>query len=76
MGVSFIKGKYVAQMNGRENGYSKTYYIGQYDTAEEAFLHYKDYKEKYIKKLAEEYRDNIPEALYEAMMNWKVEITD
>lgn len=42
----------------------------------EAFLFYKNIKEKYIKEVADEYKDKIPQKLYEAMYNWKVEITD
>lgn len=41
-----------------------------------AFLFYKNTKEKYIKEVADEYKDKIPQKLYEAMYNWKVEITD
>ena len=34
------------------------------------------YKEQYIKDTAKRYKDKIPYSVYEAMMNWKVEITD
>ena len=34
------------------------------------------FKENYIKQVAEEYKDKIPDKLYEAMYNYKVEITD
>ena len=63
---------------GRENNKSKTtlYY---YSTPEDAFyLGYKPSKEAYIKRVAqEEYnKGNITERCYNAMMNYKVEITD
>ena len=49
--------------------------IGVWRT-EEAFQKYKEYKEQYIKDTAKRYKDKIPYSVYEAMMNWKVEITD
>ena len=51
-------------------------YIGHADTIEKAFNIYKEFKENYIKQVADEYKDKIPEKLYEAMINWIVEITD
>ena len=33
-------------------------------------------KEKYIKEVADEYKDKIPQKLYEALYAYKVEITD
>ncbi|MFR6599768.1 MAG: hypothetical protein ACLUSV_00415 [Streptococcus sp.] len=51
-------------------------YLGQYLTPEDAFQVYKTFKEQHIKEVAEEYKDKIPAKLYEAMYNYKVEITD
>ena len=39
-------------------------------------LYYKKYKEKLIKKIADEYKDEIPIKLYDAMYRYEVEITD
>ena len=50
--------------------------LGTFKTPEEAFQKYKEYKEQYIKDTAKRYKDKIPYSVYEAMMNWKVEITD
>lgn len=50
--------------------------LGRFDTEEEAFARYKEYKESFIKKMANQYRSKIPDKVYQAMMNWKVEITD
>lgn len=65
-------GKYTATC-GR-----KSHYVGICDTAEEAFILYKEYKENIIKQAAEEEYDkgNIIKSCYEAMINYKVEITD
>lgn len=37
---------------------------------------YKTYKENQIKQVADEYKDLIPERLYNAMYEYEVEITD
>lgn len=50
--------------------------LGTFDTAEAAFARYKEYKEDFIQDMAEQYRDEIPNKVYEAMMNWKIEIDD
>lgn len=54
----------------------KEEYLGTFDTTEEAFYCYKKAKEKEIKRVADLYKDKIPTRLYEAMHNYKVEITD
>lgn len=53
-------------------------YIGYFSTPEEAFEAYKKAKEKYIKEIAEKYYKEgaISEKVYNALMNYKVEITD
>ena len=51
-------------------------YLGRYNTSEEAFESYKKAKENYIKQVADEYKPYIPKELYDAMYNYKVEITD
>ena len=50
--------------------------LGTFNTAEEAFARYKVYKEDFIKDIAEQYKDKIPDKIYQAMMNWQIEITD
>ena len=54
----------------------KSHHCGYYDTAEEAFEAYKEYKENYIKQIANEYKDKIPNKLYKAMYDYKVELSD
>lgn len=59
------------------NNKKKTIYIGRFNNPIDAFYKgYKPFKESYIKEVAEEYKDKIPERLYNAMMNYIVEITD
>ena len=43
---------------------------------EDAFKSYKENKEIYIKELAEKYKDQLEPRVYEALYNYKVEITD
>ena len=74
VGVYFDKdrNKYRAEMNFM----GKNKKLGRYDTPEEAFAKYKEYKEKFIKDIAEKYIERLPFKVYEAMMSWEVEITD
>ncbi|TWE06421.1 hypothetical protein FB550_102443 [Neobacillus bataviensis] len=51
-------------------------YIGVFNTPEEAFYAYKEFKENHIKKVAKEHKDHIPHVLYNAMCNYIVEIND
>lgn len=50
--------------------------LGTFDTVEDAFTKYKDYKEAFIKNIAEQYRDKMADKVYQAMINWQIEITD
>ena len=68
--------KYEARCNVYENGKAKSIYLGLYDSVEEAFSIYKQFKEQYIKQVAEEYKNRIPEKLYNALYAYVVEIND
>jgi hypothetical protein len=54
----------------------KTKNIGTFDTIEEAFQTYKTTKESYIKEIADKYKEEISDTVYNAMYNYQVEITD
>jgi len=54
----------------------RSIHIGDYNTLEEAFQAYKEFKESYIKQVADEYKSKIPQKLYDAMYAYQVEITD
>ena len=74
IGVTYVTGcnRYQANccmLDGRK-------YLGCYETIEKAFQAYKQFKEQYIKEIADEYKDKIPKELYEAMYNWVVEWND
>lgn len=51
-------------------------HIGTFDTPEEAFQAYKIAKEDYIKEVADIWKPLIKPNVYQAMYNYKVEITD
>ena len=57
-------------MNKKQN------FLGYYNTPEEAFQAYKQFKENYIKQVADEYKELIPEKLYNAMYEYEVKIED
>lgn len=50
--------------------------LGAFDNSDAAFERYKECKEKLIQDMAEQYKGQIPDKAYRAMLNWKVEITD
>ena len=71
VGVSFVKsrGKFLAQC---KIGNGKLKFLGLYDTPEEAFTAYRDFKEKRIKSLARKYHGKIDDCMYDAMMEFEV----
>lgn len=51
-------------------------HLGTFDTEAEAFNAYKIAKELRAKEIADEWKDRLPSNVYEALCNYKVEITD
>lgn len=78
IGVFFHKdtNKYEAHCSIFYNGKRQNKSLGFYNTIEDAFKVYKEIKEAEIKQIADYYKDKIPDKLYKAMYNYKVEITD
>ena len=64
---------YIVTCHGCDN---KMHYLGRYRSFDEAFNVYKEFKEHTIKNVAEQYKDNIPSKLYNALYNYVVEIND
>ena len=54
----------------------KLIHLGHFDSEIEAFLAYKQAKESYIKEVANKWKDQIDQRVYEALMHYQVEITD
>lgn len=74
IGVNFDKKTktYVSQISVENN---KTI-LGRFNTEKEAFRAYKQAKEIHAKYLANKWKDQIDSRVYEALMNYQVEITD
>ena len=80
------RGKYPIGVSCKNNhftgsvsiGNGKSIYIGWYKSKEEAFKAYKSIKESYIKRTAQDFFNDglIDENVYNALMNYKIEITD
>lgn len=75
---SKCKNKIVAYCYILENNKNKRKHLGTFELnqVEEAFLCYKQFKENYIKQVADEYKELIPTKLYDALYRYEVEITD
>ena len=78
IGTTPYQGKYMAQCSiiNPKTGKSKREYLGIYDTQEKAFEVYKYYKEKNIKIVADYFKGQIPQKLYNALYNYEVENDD
>lgn len=78
IGVYYDKerNKYKASCCTLKNNKRKIINIGCYDDPVEAFNAYKTFKEKYIKIVADKYKEYLPEKLYKALYDYKVEIND
>lgn len=72
IGVQKRGNKFVAGFT--KNG--RTTHLGYFDTIEEAFQAYKIAKEVWIKELAEKWKSLISLRMYNAICNYKIEITD
>lgn len=77
VGVYYDKdrNKYIAHCDTKE--FNKKF-IGRFDTAEEAFKAYKERKYEVVKTILNHYREkyNLPDKIYNAFLNYKIEITD
>lgn len=67
------RNRYKASMH---DGTGKTVFPGRYRTVEEAFDAYKRAKEARICAVAEKYKGRISPDLYQAMINYKIDMTD
>jgi uncharacterized lipoprotein YmbA len=54
----------------------KAIHLGVYDTIEEAFLVYKREKEGIIRTEADKWKDRLDDKVYNALINWQVDISD
>ena len=59
-----------------KNAEGKATFLGTFHNPLEGFPIYKQFKESVIKDVANEYRSQISDKLYNALLNYKIEITD
>lgn len=80
LGVSLSKGNrknpYYVMTSHTNNGECIKEYLGRYNNVVDAFKAYKVRKEEICKALAEKYKSELDELVYQAMLNYEVEITD
>lgn len=72
IGIKLRNGKFLARITKDK----KTYQIGSYDNPLTAFNAYKIEKERYIKEVADKWKDKLDPKVYQALYNYQVEITD
>lgn len=73
IGVQKCKGdKYISVVST----YPSYIYLGVFDSIEETFATYKRVKENYIREVAESYKSILPQHVYEAIINYRIEMTD
>jgi len=65
-GISRFKNGYSAKYNSKN--------LGKYHTLTEAYYNYAKEKELTIKRVAEEYKNIIPETVYVTLLNYRCEI--
>lgn len=63
--------KYIARAT-QSAKHKNTNYIGSYNTPEEAYSAYKEYKKKFLMFLAEKFKDDLTERAYEGLRAWVV----
>lgn len=78
IGVTYNKKdrKFRAYCSIFENNKQKQILLGSYNTSQEAFDTYKQFKETYIKQVADDYKDIIPIELYNALYTYEIDIND
>lgn len=78
LGVCYhkIHKKYIATCSTFINNKKNVVTIGYYNNPDDAFEAYKQFKEDYIKTVADKYKNLIPERLYMALYNYKIKIND
>lgn len=74
LGVTYNKTNKCYQASCSKKGVKR--FRSGYNTPEEAFYAYKEVKEAYIKEVANKWKDQIDLRVYNALMNYEVEIGD
>lgn len=72
VGIYYLRGRYQVSTPTHD----KTTYIGFYKTVEEAMIVYKIAKEKYMREVAEIWKDRVDHRVYQILYNYTIEIAD
>ena len=77
-GVCYHKNhnKYMASCSVYENNKKSIVTLGYFINPEDAFIAYKKFKERYIKIVAERYKNTIPEKLYNALYEYEIDMNN
>jgi hypothetical protein len=70
-GMYLTNGKYKVQIP--EIGTGKQQHLGVYSSKVDAFFAYKQHKEKYVRELANSYKEDLDDEAYRLLMNWEVD---
>lgn len=62
--------------SSRINRFGKEKHLGSFETKLEDFVAYKEAKSAYVAEVAEKWRGKIDDKVYQALLEWKIEITD
>ena len=62
--------------SSRINRFGKEKHLGSFETELEAFVAYKEAKAAYVAEVAEKWKGKIDDKVYQALLEWKIEITD
>lgn len=69
---SIVNGEFLVMLKK----FNKAFRIGLYSTQKEAFQAYKSSKESHIKEVANIWKDKITDQVYQALINYEVDITN
>lgn len=75
IGVTWIKPDRIYGSSCRNSGL-KEKWLGRFSNKYDAFLAYKNEKERHIKYMADKYKDFIPDRLYDGLYKYNVDIND
>lgn len=73
---SYCSNRYEVRYYARISYFGKPKAMYDYDTPIQAWWVYKETMEAYIQEVAEMYKDQLPKHIYEALMNYRIEIDD
>lgn len=74
--IGVVYHKQLKKFKAQCSFYGKNTHLGVFDDFEKAFVTYKVAKEKYVKEVANKWKEQIDTCVYKALMTYQVEITE